>query len=392
MKNGSYAKGIVVGVISTAMVALMVLVTVMFFNIGNLGNLVQTVRILDRYSLEPLSLSEKAEGAMTGMVSSLEDPYSYYLNEEDYSDLMEEVSGSYDGLGIYLTTFVDAEYTVVMAPIKGTPAFEAGLQAGDEIVKINGEDMAGVGADELAATIKTGEESHFVIEVRRDGEMLTFEMDREHIDIPSVDGSFLEGQDGMAYIAISNFAQNTPTELTETIATLEQEQNINGMILDLRNNPGGSVESVLAVADMFLAQGDSILWVESKREETEYAAENTNPLSYPLVVLVNENSASASEILTGALKENDRAEIVGVTTFGKGIIQSVYTLSDGQGVKVTTAEYLSPRKNKIHEVGVAPDVEVEMAGDDISAIYSLDPAVDSQLAEAIKALAQQMSK
>lgn len=392
MKNGSYAKGIVVGVISTVMVALMVLVTVMFFNIGNLGNLVQTVRILDRYSLEPLSLSEKAEGAMTGMVSSLEDPYSYYLNEEDYSDLMEEVSGSYDGLGIYLTTFVDAEYTVVMAPIKGTPAFEAGLQAGDEIVKINGEDMAGVGADELAATIKTGEESHFVIEVRRDGEMLTFEMDREHIDIPSVDGSFLEGQDGMAYIAISNFAQNTPTELTETIATLEQEQNINGMILDLRNNPGGSVESVLAVADMFLAQGDSILWVESKREETEYAAENTNPLSYPLVVLVNENSASASEILTGALKENDRAEIVGVTTFGKGIIQSVYTLSDGQGVKVTTAEYLSPRKNKIHEVGVAPDVEVEMAGDDISAIYSLDPAVDSQLAEAIKALAQQMSK
>lgn len=392
MKNGSYAKGIVVGVISTVMVALMLLVTVMFFNIGNLGNLVQTVRILDRYSLEPLSLSEKAEGAMTGMVSSLEDPYSYYLNEEDYSDLMEEVSGSYDGLGIYLTTFVDAEYTVVMAPIKGTPAFEAGLQAGDEIVKINGEDMAGVGADELAATIKTGEESHFVIEVRRDGEMLTFEMDREHIDIPSVDGSFLEGQDGMAYIAISNFAQNTPTELTETIATLEQEQNINGMILDLRNNPGGSVESVLAVADMFLAQGDSILWVESKREETEYAAENTNPLSYPLVVLVNENSASASEILTGALKENDRAEIVGVTTFGKGIIQSVYTLSDGQGVKVTTAEYLSPRKNKIHEVGVAPDVEVEMAGDDISAIYSLDPAVDSQLAEAIKALAQQMSK
>lgn len=392
MKNGSYAKGIVVGVISTVMVALMVLVTVMFFNIGNLGNLVQTVRILDRYSLEPLSLSEKAEGAMTGMVSSLEDPYSYYLNEEDYSDLMEEVCGSYDGLGIYLTTFVDAEYTVVMAPIKGTPAFEAGLQAGDEIVKINGEDMAGVGADELAATIKTGKESHFVIEVRRDGEMLTFEMDREHIDIPSVDGSFLEGQDGMAYIAISNFAQNTPTELTETIATLEQEQNINGMILDLRNNPGGSVESVLAVADMFLAQGDSILWVESKREETEYAAENANPLSYPLVVLVNENSASASEILTGALKENDRAKIVGVTTFGKGIIQSVYTLSDGQGVKVTTAEYLSPRKNKIHEVGVAPDIEVEMAGDDISAIYSLDPAVDSQLAEGIKALAQQISK
>lgn len=386
MKDRSYTKGVISGVLGTVMVALAVVVTVMFFNIGNLGNVIQTVRILDRYSLEPLSLSEKNEGAITGMVNQLEDPYSYYLNEEDYGALMEEYSGSYEGLGIYLTSFVDAEYTVVMAPIKGTPAFEAGLLAGDEIIKINGEDMAGVGADEIAAKIKYGEESHFVMEVRRNGEMLTFEMDREKIDIPSVDGQFLEGQDGVAYIAISNFAQNTPMELMDILTSLEKEGSINGIILDLRNNPGGSVESVLAVADMFLSKGDHILWVEEKKKETCYDAENTNPYSYPLVVLVNENSASASEILTGALKENGRADIVGVNTFGKGIIQSVYTLSGGVAVKVTTAEYLSPDKNKIHEVGIAPDVEVELHTDDVTAIYTLDPAIDNQLAEALMVL------
>ena len=386
MKDRSYTKGVISGVLGTVMVALAVVVTVMFFNIGNLGNVIQTVRILDRYSLEPLSLSEKNEGAITGMVNQLEDPYSYYLNEEDYGALMEEYSGSYEGLGIYLTSFVDAEYTVVMAPIKGTPAFEAGLLAGDEIIKINGEDMAGVGADEIAAKIKYGEESHFVMEVRRNGEMLTFEMDREKIDIPSVDGQFLEGQDGVAYIAISNFAQNTPMELMDILTSLEKEGSINGIILDLRNNPGGSVESVLAVADMFLSKGDHILWVEEKKKETCYDAENTNPYSYPLVVLVNENSASASEILTGALKENGRADIVGVNTIRKGIIQSVYSLSGGVAVKVTTAEYLSPDKNKIHEVGIAPDVEVELHTDDVTAIYTLDPAIDNQLAEALMVL------
>lgn len=386
MKDRSYVKGVVSGVLGTVMVTLAVVVTVMFFNIGNLGNVIQTVRILDHYSLEPLSLSEKNEGAIAGMVDQLGDPYSYYLNESEFSALMEEYSGSYEGLGIYLASFEDAEYTVIMAPIKGTPAFEAGILAGDEIVAINGESMVGVNADEISTIIKYGEKSHFVLDVRRNDEILTFEMDREKIDVPSVDGQFLEGQDGMAYIAISTFAQNTPAELVEVLSSLEKEGPVNGIILDLRNNPGGSVESVLSIADMFLSKGDHILWVNEKKKESCYDAENTNPCSYPLVVLVNENSASASEILTGALKENGRAEIVGRNTYGKGIIQSVYRLSDGVAVKVTTAEYLSPDKNKIHKTGIAPDVEVEMNADDVMAIYTLDPAIDNQLAEAIKVL------
>ena len=378
--------GILVGIA----IPLVVLCTMMFFNIGNVGNFLRTVKILDSYSLEPLSLSQKAEGAITGMVDQLGDPYSYYLDKDEYSDLMTEVSGSYEGLGIYLATEEGADYTIVMAPIKGSPAFDAGLLAGDEIVKINGEDMAGVSADQIATKIKTGEETHFVLEVRRKGEMLTFELDRTKIDIPSVDGQFLEGQDGIAYISISSFAENTPTELKDTISGLEQEGEIKGILLDLRNNPGGSVSAVLQVADMFLTQGDHILWVEEKDDETCYDAENTNPYSYPVVMLVNENSASASEILSGAMQDNKRATIVGTTTFGKGIIQTVYALSDGAAVKVTTAEYLSPDKNKIHKVGVKPDVEVELGSDDISIIYSLDMSLDPQLAEANKILQEKI--
>lgn len=390
MKDKTYAKGVVMGILVGIAIPLVVLCTMMFFNIGNVGNFLRTVKILDNYSLEPLSLSQKAEGAITGMVDQLGDPYSYYLDKDEYADLMTEVSGSYEGLGIYLATEEGADYTIVMAPIKGSPAFDAGLLAGDEIVKINGEDMTGVSADQIATKIKTGEETHFVLEVRRKGEMLTFELDRTKIDIPSVDGQFLEGQDGIAYISISSFAENTPTELKDVISGLEQEGEIKGILLDLRNNPGGSVSAVLQVADMFLTQGDHILWVEEKDDETCYDAENTNPYSYPVVMLVNENSASASEILSGAMQDNKRATIVGTTTFGKGIIQTVYALSDGAAVKVTTAEYLSPDKNKIHKVGVKPDVEVELGSDDISIIYSLDMSLDPQLAEANKILQEKI--
>ena len=390
MKDKTYAKGVVMGILVGIAIPLVVLCTMMFFNIGNVGNFLRTVKILDSYSLEPLSLSQKAEGAITGMVDQLGDPYSYYLDKDEYADLMTEVSGSYEGLGIYLATEEGADYTIVMAPIKGSPAFDAGLLAGDEIVKINGEDMSGVSADQIATKIKTGEETHFVLEVRRKGEMLTFELDRTKIDIPSVDGQFLEGQDGIAYISISSFAENTPTELKDVISGLEQEGEIKGILLDLRNNPGGSVSAVLQVADMFLTQGDHILWVEEKDDETCYDAENTNPYSYPVVMLVNENSASASEILSGAMQDNKRATIVGATTFGKGIIQTVYALSDGAAVKVTTAEYLSPDKNKIHKVGVKPDVEVELGSDDISIIYSLDMSLDPQLAEANKILQEKI--
>lgn len=386
MNNKGFIKGIIVGVLIGLMIPASVLATMMFFNIGNVGNLIQANHILTHDSWNPLSLSERSEGAITGMVDQLNDPYSYYLNSEDYKDMMEEVNGTYEGVGVYLATAPDADYTVVIAPIKGTPAFEAGLLAGDEILQINGEDMAGKCADEISTMIKHGEKTHFVFDVRRGTEILTFEMDRQVIDIPSVDYRFLEGQNGLAYISISSFAANTFAEVQEAISSLEEQGEIRGILLDLRNNPGGSVTSVLDVADMFLAEGEHILWVESKNGEECYDSENADPCSYPLVVLVNENSASASEILSGALQDNKRATLVGTTTFGKGIIQTVFPLDDGVAVKVTTAEYLSPDKHKIHEIGITPDIKTELGSDDFTLIYSLDPSVDPQLKKGIETL------
>ncbi len=390
LKNKTFGKGLIAGLLIGVILPLFLLATMFFFNIANVGNVLRTVSILDHASLKSLSASEKAEGAIGGMIDELDDPYSYYLTAEEYSDLMEEYNGSYEGLGIYLVTENDAEYTVVMAPIKGSPAFEAGILAGDEIVSVNGESMAGVNAEEISALIKKGEESHFTLEIRRDGEILSFELDRAHVDIPTVESRFLDGQDGIAYISLSSFAENTPAELEENLRSLEKEGNIRGILLDLRNNPGGSVGAVLQVADMFLSQGDHVLWVEEKSGETVYDAENANPCSYPLVVLINENSASAAEILSGALKDNGRATLVGVTTFGKGIIQTVYNLADGAAVKVTTAEYLSPDQHKIHEIGVEPDVEEALNSDDVSVIYSLDPAADNQLQKAMDTLLAQL--
>ena len=390
MKQKSYGRGIVTGILISLLVAVMVLFTVMFFNIGNIGNLIQTVKIMNGYSLKELSFSEKCEGMSAGLLDALDDPYSYYLNKDDYADMQEDITGSYSGLGIYLTTLSDAEYTVIMAPIKGTPAFEAGIEAGDEIISINGESMAGVAADKIATMIKRGKENHFVLEIRRDSELLTFELDRTEIDIPTVDGKFLDKEKGIAYIALSQFSDSTPTELTDTMSALEGEGEIKGLILDLRNNPGGSVAAVIQVADTFLTQGQTILWVEEKNNETKYDAQNTNPCTYPLVVLVNENSASASEILTGALLDNKRGDIVGVTTFGKGIIQAIYEIYDGCGVKVTTAEYLSPNRHKIHEIGIEPNIKVELKDDDYSVIYTLDPARDPQLAKGMEVLNSRM--
>lgn len=387
MKKKTFIQGIICGVLVP--IALIMLLAI--FNIGNIGSFFQSAYILQSKSLESLSFSQKVEGAISGMISELEDPYSYYLDEKELTELMEEVNGLYIGIGIYIAEDENSEYTSIMSPIKGTPAFEAGLLAGDKILSINGVNMKGVSPSEVAQEVKSGDSDTIEMEVDRQGEKLSFTIERTEITIPTVEGEFLEGEDGIAYISISQFNDKTPTDLTDTITALQNTGNIQGIILDVRNNPGGSVPAVVDVAETFLPADDYIVWVLEKSAESSYRSENTNPLSVPVVMLINENSASASEILAGALQDNGVATLVGTNTFGKGIIQTVYSLRNGGAVKITTAQYLSPNKTVIHEVGIAPDIEVEAEFEDPLALYSKDAAEDNQLEAAITELKKNLN-
>ncbi|MEG1868596.1 MAG: S41 family peptidase [Clostridiales bacterium] len=386
MKNKNFIKGLVAGFL----IPIAIIMVLALFNVGNIGNLLQSTYLLQTKSLKSLDFTEKTNGAIKGMMEELDDPYSYYMNPKEFNSLMEEVNGTYVGIGIYISQEKDSEFTTIMSPIKGTPAFDAGLLAGDKIISINGKSMSEKTPSEVSKAVKDAATKTIHIEISRDKETKEFDVKRTTIDIPTVDGQYIKNEDGIAYISISQFNDVTPTDLKKTIAELQKTGELKGIVLDVRNNPGGSVPGVVEVAQTFLPADDYILWVLEKSDKTSYKSKNTNPLSVPMVMLINENSASASEILAGALKDNGVATLVGTTTYGKGIIQTVYSLRDGGAVKITTAQYLSPKKHKIHKVGVKPDVKVKASSDDPLTIYSVDATKDNQLSTAISELKKKM--
>ncbi len=242
----------------------------------------------------------------------------------------------------------------------------------------------------MSDSIKKTEETIVHLEILRDGETMEFDVECKDINIPTVEGQYLEGEDGIGYISISQFNDTTPQQFRDTLKSLQDTGELKGLILDVRNNGGGSVTAVTEIAEEFLPAGDHIFWTQERKDEEVVDSTNESPLELPVVMLVNENSASASEILAGALHDNGVATLVGTTTFGKGIIQTVFSLSDGSAVKVTTARYQSPDRHEIHEKGIAPDIEVEMSNDDPMAIYSLDQKEDSQLEAAVSEMKKQL--
>lgn len=387
-EKGSFWHGLIAGLL----IPLAILSLLVVFNVGNLGSLVQTVILMQRQSLTSLTFAEKTEGAISGIVSALDDPYSYYLDPEQFSDMMEEVNGSYQGIGVYIGEEEDSPYAVILSPIKGTPAFEAGLKSGDLIVSVNGVSMAGKTSSEVSDSIKVDDGDTVHLEIQRDDEKMEFDIEYGTIDVPTVESQYLEGEDGIGYISISQFNNTTPQQVTASIEELQGSGELKGIILDVRNNGGGSVTAVTEIAETFLPAGAHIFWTLDRKQEDVVDSNNESPLELPVVMLVNGNSASASEILAGALHDNQVATLVGETTFGKGIIQTVFSLQDGAAVKVTTARYQSPDRHEIHEKGIDPDIVVEMPNDDSQAIYSMDTEKDPQLAAAVDELMKKIGQ
>ena len=306
---------------------------------------------------DEVDLQEVEYAAVNGMLSTL-DPHSVLLRPETYADMQADNQGHFGGLGIVIS-IRDGTLTVI-SPIDDTPAARAGFRAGDQIVKINDESTVNMPLDEAVGRLRGPPDTEVTVEVMRTGwtEPHSFNLRREVISIESVSHQALG--DGIGYVQVRNFQANTHDDLMEALGTLEEEGPITGLVLDLRNNPGGLLAQSISIADTFLSEGTIVTTVgigDQLREENA-ATRNSTQGDYPIVVLVNPGSASASEIVAGALKNHDRAIIVGDTTFGKGSVQVLYAFPDGSALKLTIAQYLTPGDVSIQGVGIVPDIRM----------------------------------
>lgn len=339
--------------------------------------------IIDKYFLGEVNEEKLEEGAIKGYIEGLNDPYTEYISKDEMKDYLEDTKGNFIGIGIYMVKNKDKNLIQVLATIKGSPAEKQGIQPGDLIKTVDGVEYTADDLNIISKKIKGDEGTKVKLEIIRGTETKEYEFIREKITVNQVEGSVVN--DNLGYIKISSFDENTAKQFKEEFEKL-QAQNIKGLIIDLRNNGGGIVSEALDIAD-YIADKDSVLLYEvDKKGKEEIKKSKKDPIvNMPIVVLVNKNTASSSEILSGALKDLGKAKIVGTKTYGKGVIQEILTLPDGDGLKITTEEYQTPSKNKIHKIGIEPDVVVELP-DTVKNILNVEPAADTQMQKAIELL------
>jgi carboxyl-terminal processing protease len=313
--------------------------------------------ILQENYIEEIDADSTIEGAISGMLLSL-DPHSSFLSADDFDELQEETRGNFSGIGIEIT--IHDDILTIISPIEGTPADKAGLKAKDLIVKIDGKATKSMPSTDAVKLLRGPKGSKVTISIYRKSwkKLKEYTLTRDIIPLHSIHGLFLEP--GLAYIRITSFQSNTTKDLKKMLAELEEETPITGLVLDLRNNPGGLLDQAVSVSDVFLEEG-MVVYTKGRIPEqnmTFQAHANNGKNNYPLVILVNEGSASASEIVAGAIQDHKRGVIVGSTTFGKGSVQTILPLPGGNGIRLTTARYYTPEGRSIQATGIVPDVEV----------------------------------
>lgn len=328
------------------------------------------------------------EGAIKGYVDGLGDIYTEYLTKEEMKELAEETSGEYVGIGVYVGNNAEDNTILVVGVMNGSPALEAGMQAGDTITKIDGVSYLGEELSKATSYLKGEENTKVKVTVLRNGEELELEITRRKIVVEHVAAKMLDNKIG--YIQIDAFDDGVAKTFEKELKSL-QEDGMKGLIIDLRSNGGGVVSEATDIADLFSNEGETLLITKSKSENEvlEKAKRSKSVKDIPVVVLVNQGTASASEILAGALRDNYGAMLVGKKTYGKGVIQTVYSLSDGSGLKITTDEYFTPKHNKINKEGLTPDVEVELTKDS-EGKYQTEEDKDAQLIKAIEKIKENL--
>lgn len=316
------------------------------------------VNAVDEYYLKDSDTQAMIDGMYAGLIDSLGDTYSVYYTEEEINALLDQTQGIYFGIGAYIGFDEDANMCYVSKLIKGTPAEASELLQGDYIVMVDGTDTIGMSTSDIVTLIKGEEGTSVIVSVMRENstEVIDISVTRAKIETPTVEYEMLENKIG--YIEITEFDTVTYNQFKEAYDTLNN-QGMKALVLDLRANPGGNVSTVCDISRLLLPEGLIVYTEDKDGYRTEYQCDGKNEIQIPLVVLIDGNSASASEILAGAIKDYEIGTLMGTTSFGKGIVQRIISISDGTAIKLTVSNYFTPNGNYIHGVGIEPDITVE---------------------------------
>lgn len=401
----SFSKGVLTGVVSTICVLTLLAAAALFWLNGristgggsyegvtaNVASASVRVKINDlaalikAYYYEDVEEEDLTDGLYKGLFASLGDPYSDYYTEEEYEEMMISASAQYNGIGAVLQQDPKTMQVKIVKVYDDTPAKEAGLKAEDIVISVEKTDARSMELSELVTHIRGEENSRVSLVITREGEFeeRVFKVKRAKVDVPTVEGRMME--DDIGLIVINEFGSATAADFKETVESL-QNKGMQKLIVDLRDNPGGMFESVVEVMDYILPEG-LIVYTEDKYGNRKEEKSDAQHLDLPMAVLINGNSASCSEIFAGAIRDYDYGVLIGTTTFGKGVVQTVRRLSDNSAIKLTTAKYFTPKGENIHGTGIAPDIELKYKyTGKKEAGASYDYTKDNQVKRAIKEL------
>ena len=309
--------------------------------------------VIESEYYQKVSEEDLIDGALKGLFEGLNDPYSQYYTSDEFQTLKEQTSGSFVGIGVYIGVNSENDKITIISPIEGSPAQKSGIKSGDVVVKVNGKSIESKTVDEVIKQIKGKENTTVNLTVERDGKEIDFDITRKTIVTKSVSSEVKE--DNIGYLRITSFDENTYKEFKENLSNLKEKE-IKGLVIDLRDKPGGLLDVCVDIADDLIGEG-TIVYTKDNSGKKEYYKSDKNELDMPMAVLINGGSASASEILTAALVDNNKAVAIGETSFGKGLVQSVKGLKDGTGYKLTTAQYFTPNDNYINGKGITPKIQ-----------------------------------
>lgn len=347
-------------------------------------------QIIDKYYLEDADEDKLVEGMYKGLVDGLEDPYSVYYTEDEFKSLMESTNGVYCGIGVTVSEDANTGIITMVKPFENSPGLEAGILPGDILYKVDGTEVTGMEISNVVAMIKGEEGTTVNLTLVREGvsENIELTVERKQIEIPTISYEVLDNNIG--YIYISEFDTITESQFTSALDDLNK-QGIDGLVVDLRDNPGGNLDVVNSILDQILPEGMIVYTEDKYGEREEYKSDEENQFNKPLAVLINGNSASASEIFAGAIEDYGIGTLVGTKTFGKGIVQRLIELGDGTAMKLTISKYYTPKGYNIHKIGIEPDVEIEL-DESLKTQAVITHDEDNQLQKALEIIREKLQQ